>query len=79
MTAVATREQIVAAADRLFYHHGYEPRDSPTAPAMSANEVDAILDAVIDARLADTRRMLEQWEAEESTRPAASCTTSRSS
>nr|BEK69090.1 TetR/AcrR family transcriptional regulator [Kitasatospora purpeofusca] len=74
MTAVATREQIVAAADRLFYHHGYEHTsfaDIAGAVGLSRGNFyyhfkskDAILDAVIDARLADTRRMLEQWEAE---------------
>ncbi|MFI5527022.1 TetR/AcrR family transcriptional regulator [Kitasatospora sp. NPDC051853] len=74
MAAGATREQIVAAADRLFYHHGFEH----TSFTDIAGEVglsrgnfyyhfkskDAILDAVIDARLAKTRRMLEQWESE---------------
>ncbi|MFB9367692.1 TetR/AcrR family transcriptional regulator [Kitasatospora albolonga] len=74
MAAGATREQIVAAADRLFYHHGFEH----TSFADIAGEVglsrgnfyyhfkskDAILDAVIDARLAKTRRMLQRWEAE---------------
>jgi TetR/AcrR family transcriptional regulator, transcriptional repressor for nem operon len=77
VTAVATREQIVAAADRLFYHHGYEHTsfaDIARAVGLSRGNFyyhfkskDAILDAVIDARLADTRRMLEQWEAEAST------------
>ncbi|MGW0884647.1 TetR/AcrR family transcriptional regulator [Streptomyces sp. NPDC002671] len=71
---MATREQIVAAADRLFYHHGYEHTsfaDIAGAVGLSRGNFyyhfkskDAILDAVIDARLADTRRMLEQWEAE---------------
>ncbi|GLW55118.1 TetR family transcriptional regulator [Kitasatospora phosalacinea] len=74
MPAVATREQIVAAADRLFYHHGYEHTsfaDIAGAVGLSRGNFyyhfkskDAILDAVIDARLAATRRMLEQWEAE---------------
>jgi AcrR family transcriptional regulator len=77
VTAAATREQIVAAADRLFYHHGYEHTsfaDIAGAVGLSRGNFyyhfkskDAILDAVIDARLADTRRMLEQWETEAST------------
>ncbi|KJK56084.1 transcriptional regulator [Saccharothrix sp. ST-888] len=74
MAAVATREQIVAAADRLFYHHGYEHTsfaDIAGAVGLSRGNFyyhfkskDAILDAVIEARLDNTRRMLEQWEAE---------------
>lgn len=74
---MATREQIVAAADRLFYHHGYEHTsfaDIAEAVGLSRGNFyyhfkskDAILDAVIDARLDDIRRMLEQWEAEAST------------
>ncbi|MHC5705764.1 TetR/AcrR family transcriptional regulator [Streptomyces tirandamycinicus] len=74
MTAVATREQIVAAADRLFYHRGYEHTsfaDIAGAVGLSRGNFyyhfkskDAILDAVIEVRLADTRRTLEQWEAE---------------
>lgn len=70
----ATRAQIVDAADRLFYQQGYEH----TSFAMIAEAVrisrgnfyhhfktkDHILDEVIEGRLADTRRMLEQWEAE---------------
>ncbi|MFF8770487.1 TetR/AcrR family transcriptional regulator [Kitasatospora sp. NPDC015120] len=71
---MATREQIVAAADRLFYQHGYEHTsfaDIAGAVGLSRGNFyyhfkskDAILEAVIDARLADTTRMLEQWEAE---------------
>ncbi len=69
-----TREHIVEAADRLFYRQGYEH----TSFADIADHVrisrgnfyhhfktkDEILDAVINARLADTRAMLERWEIE---------------
>lgn len=71
---VATRAQIVAAADRLFYEHGFE-HTSFTAIAEAVQisrgnfyyyfkTKDDILAAVIEARLAATRRMLQQWEAE---------------
>ncbi|GAA1226719.1 TetR/AcrR family transcriptional regulator [Kitasatospora nipponensis] len=70
----ATRAQIVDAADRLFYQQGYEHTSFATiAEAVQISRgnfyhhfksKDRILDAVIDARLADTRRMLEQWEVE---------------
>jgi TetR/AcrR family transcriptional repressor of nem operon len=67
-----TRDHIVEAADRLFYRRGYEH----TSFADIAGHVrisrgnfyhhfktkDEILDAVIDARLAATRAMLERWE-----------------
>lgn len=66
-----TREQIVDAANRLFYEHGYEH----TSFASIAETVgisrgnfyyhfktkDEILDAVIDARLSSTRQMLAGW------------------
>lgn len=69
-----TRAQIINAADRLFYQQGYGHTSFATiAEAVQISRgnfyhhfktKDAILDAVIDARLADTRTMLEQWEAE---------------
>jgi AcrR family transcriptional regulator len=69
-----TRAQIVDAADRLFYQQGYEHTSFATiAEAVQISRgnfyhhfksKDLLLDAVIDARLAGTRRMLEQWEAE---------------
>lgn len=73
-----TREQIVEAADGLFYHQGY----GHTSFADIANAVqisrgnfyhhfktkDEILEAVVQARLADTRAMLQQWE-EQSPQP----------
>jgi AcrR family transcriptional regulator len=69
---MSTREQIVDAADRLFYEQGY----APTSFALIADAVgisrgnfyyhfktkDEILAAVIEARLAHTRRMLAGWE-----------------
>lgn len=74
MTDKPTREHIVEAADSLFYRQGYEH----TSFSDIADDVrisrgnfyyhfkskDEILDAVIEARLAYTRRMLERWEAE---------------
>ncbi|TQK44131.1 TetR family transcriptional regulator [Streptomyces sp. SLBN-118] len=77
MSAAATRDQIVEAADRLFYQHGYEHTsfaDIAGAVGLSRGNFyyhfkskDAILNAVIEARLADTRRMLEEWETERAT------------
>ena len=69
-----TRQQIIQAADRLFYHQGYE-RTSFAHLAAEVNitrgnfyhhfkSKDEILDAVIGARLADTQNMLDRWEAE---------------
>lgn len=69
-----TRDQIVAAADRLFYQRGYEHTsfaDIAGVVKISRGNFyyhfrtkDEILDAVIEARLAATRRMLESWEIE---------------
>jgi TetR/AcrR family transcriptional repressor of nem operon len=73
MSDQTTREQIVAAADQLFYRCGFEH----TSFAAIAEQVeisrgnfyhhfkskDEILEAVIELRLAGTRKMLEQWEA----------------
>ena len=67
-----TREQIVDAASRLFYEQGYEP----TSFASIAEVVgisrgnfyyhfktqDEILEAVIQARLGSTRKMLACWD-----------------
>lgn len=69
---MGTRDQIVDAADQLFYQQGFEH----TSFADIANAVnisrgnfyyhfktkDDILDAVIDLRLANTQRMLDQWQ-----------------
>lgn len=67
-----TRQQIVEAADRLFYRQGYEHTSfSDIADAVRISRgnfyyhfksKDEILDAVIEARLAATRAMLEGWE-----------------
>lgn len=68
MTSPTTREQIVEAADRLFYEHGYARTsfaDIAGAVQISRGNFyyhfktkDEILDAVIALRLANTRRML---------------------
>jgi TetR/AcrR family transcriptional repressor of nem operon len=76
MSDMTTREQIVAAADDLFYQHGFE-HTSFTAIASAVKisrgnfyyhfkSKDEILDAVIEARLARTRQMLEAWESQAS-------------
>lgn len=69
----STREEIVDAADQLFYRQGFEH----TSFAHIADAVrisrgnfyyhfkskDDILDAVIQARLSKTQAMLDEWEA----------------
>ena len=79
MSERTTRDHIVEAADDLFYRQGYEHTSfSHIADAVRISRgnfyyhfktKDEILDAVIDARLAETRAMLAAWEAE-SERPA---------
>jgi TetR/AcrR family transcriptional repressor of nem operon len=74
MSDKTTRDQIVEAADRLFYRQGYEHTSfSDIAGAVRISRgnfyyhfktKDEILDAVIGARLANTRTMLERWEIE---------------
>ena len=74
MNRKATRDQIVEAADQLFYQRGYDCTsfsDISDAVNISRGNVtfhfaakDDILKAVIDLRLERTGRMLEQWEAE---------------
>jgi TetR/AcrR family transcriptional regulator, transcriptional repressor for nem operon len=74
MTDRTTRDDIVEAADRLFYRQGYEHTSfSDIADVVQISRgnfyyhfktKDEILDAVIEARLANTRKMLEQWEIE---------------
>ena len=69
-----TRDHIVEAADQLFYRQGYEHTsfaDIAAAVRISRGNFyhhfrtkDEILDAVIGLRMANTREMLEQWEAE---------------
>ena len=74
MSDRTTRGHIVEEADRLFYRQGYEHTsfaDIAQAVRISRGNFyyhfktkDEILDAVINARLANTRKMLEQWEIE---------------
>jgi len=69
-----TRDRIVEAADQLFYRQGYEHTSfSDIADAIRISRgnfyyhfktKDEILDAVIQARLANTRKMLKRWETE---------------
>jgi len=69
-----TRDEIVAAADLLFYRKGYEHTsfaDIADVVKISRGNFyfhfkskDQILDAVIDQRLVDTQRMLNRWEGE---------------
>src|SRR5262245_19468277 len=74
MDQLTTRDQIVRAADRLFYQQGYDH----TSFAHIADDVqisrgnfyhhfkskDEILDAVIAHRIERTAEMLAQWEAQ---------------
>jgi len=74
MSDSATRDHIVEAADRLFYRQGYQHTSfSHIADVVQISRgnfyyhfksKDEILDAVIDVRLANTRKMLKEWEAE---------------
>jgi TetR/AcrR family transcriptional regulator, transcriptional repressor for nem operon len=74
MSAKTTRDHILEAADQLFYRQGYEHTSfSDIADAVQISRgnfyyhfksKDEILDAVIDVRLANTKKMLEQWETE---------------
>jgi TetR/AcrR family transcriptional regulator, transcriptional repressor for nem operon len=74
MNAKTTRDHIVEAADRLFYRQGYEHTsfsDIGDVVQISRGNFyyhfktkDEILDAVIDARAANTQKMLDQWEIE---------------
>jgi AcrR family transcriptional regulator len=69
-----TRDQIVEAADRLFYRQGYERTSfSDIADVVQISRgnfyfhfmaKDEILDAVINVRLSNTRKMLERWDIE---------------
>jgi len=72
--ANGTREQIVQAADKLFYQSGFEHTSfSDIAELVNISRgnfyhhfksKDQILDAVIQLRLDNTRKMLNKWEAE---------------
>lgn len=72
--AGTTRDHIVEAADQLFYRQGYEHTsfaDIADAVRISRGNFyyhfktkDEILDAVIEARLANAQRALDQWTTE---------------
>lgn len=72
MSDKTTRDHIVEAADQLFYRQGYEHTSfSDIADAVQISRgnfyyhfksKDEILGAVINVRLANIRKMLEQWE-----------------
>jgi AcrR family transcriptional regulator len=74
MSDKTTRDQIVEAADQLFYRQGFEHTsfaDIAAAVSISRGNFyyhfkskDEILDATIERRLAETCRMLERWEIE---------------
>lgn len=74
MAEMTTRDLIVEVADRLFYEQGFEFTsfaDIAEAVKISRGNFyyhfkskDEILSAVIDRRLASTRKMLERWEGE---------------
>lgn len=67
-----TKQQIIEAADRLFYEHGFENTsfaDIACAVKISRGNFyyhfktkDEILTAVIEHRLASTKSMLDDWE-----------------
>lgn len=77
MDAERTRDHIVRAADELFYQQGFQHTsfaDIAEAVGISRGNFyyhfktkDEILAAVIDARIAERRRMLGQWEDEQDT------------
>jgi AcrR family transcriptional regulator len=72
MSNQKTRDHIVEAADQLFYRQGYEHTsfsDIANVVKISRGNFyfhfktkDEILDAVINRRLAETRKMLDRWE-----------------
>lgn len=74
MSGSTTRERIVAIADQLFYQRGFDHTsfsDIADEAGISRGNFyyhfrtkDDILAAVIGLRLANTRRMLEDWEQE---------------
>ncbi len=73
MTAMTTRDNIVASAAQLFYRQGYENTsfaDIAGAVQISRGNFyyhfktkDEILSAVLAARMSDTKQMLDQWQA----------------
>lgn len=73
MNGATTREQIIATADQLFYEQGFDHTsfaDIAAAVNISRGNFyyhfktkDEILDAVIVLRVANTRKLLNAWEA----------------
>ncbi len=80
MVEPSTRDQIITAADALFYQHGFEPTslaDIAGAVGIARGNLtyhfkakDELLAAVIDRRLTNTAAMLAAWE-EAGDHPAA--------
>lgn len=74
MSKKATRDEIIAAADDLFYRQGFEKTSfADIAGVVNISRgnfyhhfktKDEILDAVIEKRLADRQAMLDKWEIE---------------
>ena len=74
MAASSTRENIITAADRLFYEHGYEYTsfaDVSELVGISRGNFyyhfktkDEILEAVIERRIAERRELLDGWAAQ---------------
>ncbi|MGQ9426420.1 TetR/AcrR family transcriptional regulator [Gilvimarinus sp. F26214L] len=74
MKAASTRNQIVQAADQLFYQKGFEHTSFADIAAQvnisrgnfyyHFRTKDEILDAVIELRLANTQAMLDDWAAQ---------------
>ncbi len=74
MVKKSTRDQIIEAADQLFYEQGFEQTsfaDIAEAVQLSRGNFyyhfkskDELLDAVIDLRLAQTQLMLDRWQIE---------------
>ncbi len=77
MVAATTRQQIVEAADRLFYERGFEATSFADVSAIVGlsrgnfyyhfKTKDEILGAVIAHRLSKTKAMLDGWEVEAKT------------
>ena len=74
MPQPATKDRIAEAADQLFYERGFEATsfsDIATAVGISRGNFyyhfkakDEILEAVITRRMANTRAMLQDWQAQ---------------
>lgn len=83
MKAMQTRQNIVTAADQLFYEHGFGATsfgDIAHTVGLSRGNFyyhfktkDELLDAVIARRAANTRALLDGWQAELETPKARIC------